>query len=134
MATEPSTDGVDALLRADEEELRAKRSRLRAFSRAVDAARDAIGAAQAAAVEIREKDGVSRADLGRALNLTSAEKTLLLPSRRSRLAQSEDGTVGHLDSSDAQPEGSLEQPAAQSDSSSHSESNEMDSQVQHEAD
>lgn len=134
MATETSTDGVDALLRADEEELRAKRGRLRAFSRAVDAARDAIGAAQAAAVEIREKDGVSRADLGRALDLTSAEKTLLLPSRRSRLAQSEDGTVGTLDSSDTDPEASLEEPAGQPNNSGHGETNEMDGQIQHEAD
>ena len=122
---ETRSDAVEALLRADEEELRAKRTRLRTFARNVEVAREAIATAQAAAAEIRTHDGVSRADLARTFELTQAERSLLTPARgRSRLAQSEDGTVGPLDSADAQPEGGLEQPPSQADSSGENQEEE----------
>lgn len=132
---ETRSDAVEALLRADEEELRAKRTRLRTFARNVEVAREAIATAQVAAAEIRTHDGVSRADLARTFELTPAERSLLTPARgRSRLAQSEDGTVGPLDGADAQPEGGLEQPSSEPDESGKSESDEANGQVQHEAD
>lgn len=39
---ETRSDAVEALLRADEEELRAKRTRLRTFARNVEVAREAL--------------------------------------------------------------------------------------------
>ena len=131
---ETRSDAVEALLRADEEELRAKRTRLRTFARNVEVAREAIATAQAAAAEIRTHDGVSRADLAQTFELTQAERSLLTPARgRSRLAQSEDGAVGALDGSNAEPESRLDQPAGKTDGSGDSESAKADDQVQHEA-
>lgn len=131
---ESRSDAVEALLRADEEELRAKRARLRTFARNVEVAREAIATAQAAAAEIRAVDGVSRADLARTFELSAAERSLLTPSRgRSRLAQREDGAVGELDGSNAEPDGGLEQPAAETNDASDDEPQQSDGQAEREA-
>lgn len=128
---ETRSDAVEALLRADEEELRAKRTRLRTFARNVEVAREAIATAQAAAAEIRTHDGVSRADLARTFELTQAERSLLTPARgRSRLAQSEDGTVGPLDSADAQPESETHEVDGQPDSELDSPADQSDAEDQ----
>ena len=131
---ETRSDAVEALLRADEEELRAKRPRVRTFARNVEVPREAIAPAQAAAAEIRTHDGVSRADLARTFELTQAERSLLTPARgRSRLAQSEDGAVGALDGSNAEPESRLDQPAGKKEGSRDSETDKADDHVQHAA-
>lgn len=128
---ETRSDAVEALLRADEEELRAKRTRLRTFARNVEVAREAIATAQAAAAEIRTHDGVSRADLARTFELTPAERSLLTPARgRSRLAQSEDGTVGPLNGADAQPESETHEVDGQPDSELDSPADQSDAEDQ----
>jgi hypothetical protein len=98
----------------------------------VEVAREAIATAQAAAAEIRTHDGVSRADLARTFELTAAERSLLLtPARgRSRLAQSEDGTVGPLDSADAQPESETHEVDGQPDSELDSPADQSDAEDQ----
>lgn len=111
---ETRSDAVEALLRADEEELRAKRARLRTFARNVEVAREAIRTAQDAAAEIRKVDGVSRADLARTFELSASERSLLIPARRSSgLAQRENEIVGADDRLTGEPEPELEQVADQ---------------------
>lgn len=93
-----ATDSIDALLRADEDELKAKRARLRAFARAVETAREGITAARQNAEEIATRDGFSRADLGRTFDLSASEKAVLLPTRRSK-SGSEGSVVQRADAS-----------------------------------
>ena len=81
-----NVDPIDELLKADEEELKAKRARLRAFARSVEAAREGIRQAQTTGEAIASSDGLSRADIARTFGLSSAEKALLLPSRRGKSA------------------------------------------------
>lgn len=98
------SDAIDALLHADEQELRAKRARLRFLAQAIESARESITAAQEAAGEVREENGVSRADLARTFDLSDAERALFVPARRrSGLAQHEDGTASDNHSSSSGP-------------------------------
>lgn len=101
---EMSSDAIEALLRADEQELRAKRGRLRAFARSVEQAREAISAAQEAASEVRDRDGLTRADLARTFGLSDAERALLVPTkRRSNRAQHENGSLGDEEGLESKP-------------------------------
>lgn len=119
-----ATDPIDDLLRADEEELKAKRARLRAFARSVESAREAISAAQDSAKAIASSDGLSRADIARTFDLTPAEKAVLLPTRRRRQSGG-DGAVSdeprEAHDADARPDHALDDQAAQRDGASHDE-------------
>lgn len=118
-----TTDPIDALLRADEEELKAKRARLRSFARSVETAREAISAAQDSAKAIAASDGLSRADIARTFDLTPAEKAVVLPTRRRRSGG--DGAVpdeAHESrDADARPDDSLDDQRAHGDGDSHQE-------------
>lgn len=124
-----STDLVDELLRADEEELKAKRTRLRAFSRALDTAREAIRTAQESGETITERDGLSRADMARTFGLTSAEKSLLLPTRR-RSSGAEVTTDGVSESNDAdgRPDDRLDQQRADGNDTSRQDEDKLHEQ------
>ena len=118
-----ATDPIDDLLRTDEEQLKAKRARLRAFARSVESAREAITAAQNSAKAIASSDGLSRADMARTFDLTPAEKAVLLPTRRRR--SSGDGAVpdeAHKSrDADACPDDSLNDQGADGDDHAHQE-------------
>lgn len=112
-----AADPIDELLRVDEEELKAKRARLRSFARSVDSAREAISAAQDSAKAIASSDGLSRADIARTFDLTPAEKAVLLPTRRRRSGG--DGAVPdeayESRDPDARPDDSLNDQGADGD-------------------
>lgn len=76
-------DPIDALLRAEEDELKAKRQRLKNFARSVESAREVVESTRTSAAGIMASDGLSRADIARIFEMSSAEKALLLPSRKS---------------------------------------------------
>lgn len=118
-----ATDPIDDLLRADEEELKAKRARLRAFARSVESAREAITGAQDSAKAIASSDGLSRADIARTFDLTPAEKAVLLPTRRRRSGG--DGAVpdeaDKTRDADARPDDALNDQRAESDGHAHQE-------------
>lgn len=122
-----TTDPIDVLLRADEEELKAKRARLRTFARSVDAAREAISAAQDSGQAIASSDGLSRADVARTFGLSSAEKALLLPSRRRSRGASADG-VDESHEPDTEPDDSLHQQRADGDDAAHEQHDQLDQQ------
>lgn len=106
-----ATDMIDELLRADEEELKAKRNRLRTFARAVETVRESVRQAQETGEAIAASDGLSRADITKTFGLSSAEKALLLPSRRGRSANSSGAPGGTEEpgQSDAAPNDALHQ-------------------------
>src|SRR5699024_5201040 len=112
-----ATDPIDDLLRADEEVLKAKRARLRAFARSVETAREAISAAQDSAKAIASSDGLSRADIARTFELSPAERAVLLPTRRRR-SSGDSAVPDEADKShdaDAGPDDGLSGQAAQGD-------------------
>jgi hypothetical protein len=79
-------DSIDALLRDEEERLKEKRARLRAFAASVAGVRDAIRASQDSAKAVVHHDGLSRSEMRDLFGLTPSEATLLLP-RRPRESQ-----------------------------------------------
>lgn len=104
-----TTDPIDELLKADEDELKAKRTRLRTFARSVETARESIRQAQETGEAIASSDGLSRADIARTFGLSNAEKALLLPSRRGRSAGGAEPApaVHHAGDPDAAPDDAL---------------------------
>lgn len=104
-----TVDPIDELLKADEDELKAKRARLRAFARSVEAAREGIRQAQETGEAITSSDGLSRADIAQTFGLSSAEKALLLPARRGRSAGRADAlpAVEKSHDGDAAPQDAL---------------------------
>lgn len=105
-----AVDPIDELLKADEDELKAKRNRLRSFARSVETARESIRQAQGTGEAIASSDGLSRADIARTFGLSNAEKALLLPSRRGRSAARADvvPTVEQPGDSHAAPDDALD--------------------------
>jgi len=81
VAVKPETDVIDELLRQDEEELKAKKKRLRDFQSAVTTLRAATSEAEKAAAEILQAGDLSRSDLGRVFNLTRAERAIAVPAQ-----------------------------------------------------
>lgn len=78
------TNRIEELLKADEDALKAKRSRLTALTKAIKDARDALGEARTAAQSVMENDGLSRSGIKDAFGLSTAELALVLPGRPRR--------------------------------------------------
>ncbi len=72
-------DPIDELLRADEDRLKQRRTRLRALSRAIDVAREAIASAQDISREVTQAGDLTRARLAETFALTRAERAVILP-------------------------------------------------------
>ncbi len=70
MAAKTEHDLIEELLRKDEEELRAKKKRLRDFSVALDALRGATDTAREAAVAALEAGDLTRGELASAFSLS----------------------------------------------------------------
>jgi hypothetical protein len=86
---------IDALLRQDEAELRAKRKRLKEFAAALKEVRTAHEAASKLAAELLDAGDVTRAELGRVFDLSKPERAALIP------ASKRSGTKADAGSSDA---------------------------------
>lgn len=76
------TDMIDDILRADEEALKAKRSRLQNLAKKLGAARQSIEEVQSAIEDVTTHDGLSRADVAKTFELTAQEKRALMPARK----------------------------------------------------
>ena len=81
MATRPEPDFIDALLRQDEEELRAKKKRLRAFQGTLNEFRRAGTALADAASAMIEAGDVTRTEAARIFDLSKNERAVALPAR-----------------------------------------------------
>lgn len=91
-----TTDEIETILKADEDALKAKRARLRTLQKSVASLRTAAAEAQeAAAACLTASDGLSKRDLSQALDLTTAERGLILrpvaPVLKSPPKESHDG-------------------------------------------
>lgn len=75
---------IDDLLRQDEEALKAKRKRLRAFAGALEESRSASQKTTAAAVELLDSGDLSRAELATVFQLTKGERATLIPAATRR--------------------------------------------------
>lgn len=76
-------DMIDEILKADEEALKAKRARLQTLSKKLTTARQAITEAQEAIEEVTRHDGLSRTEVARTFDLTTNERRLLIPAKKS---------------------------------------------------
>lgn len=81
MATRTEPDFIDALLRQDEEELRAKKKRLRAFQGTLNEFRRAGTALADAASAMIEAGDVTRTEAARIFDLSKNERAVALPAR-----------------------------------------------------
>lgn len=70
---------IDALLKQDEDELRAKRKRLKAFATTLDELRASSAKAAAAAAQTLENGDLSRSELAAVFSLTKGERASLFP-------------------------------------------------------
>ncbi len=93
MATKTEHDLIEELLRKDEEELRAKKKRLRDFSGALDALRTATDLARETASAALEAGDLTRGELSSAFSLSRGERAVVLPTQ-SRSATESAETVG----------------------------------------
>ncbi|MBW3069627.1 hypothetical protein GZ998_08950 [Actinomyces sp. 594] len=82
MATKKNPDLIDAMLREDEEELRAKKKRLHAFRTALNDARRASTQLAAAGKALLDAGDVTRAEAAKLFGLTKQERAVALPTRR----------------------------------------------------
>lgn len=87
MGTKSDGDVIGELLRQDEEELRAKKKRLRAFQTALDELRRASSTLATAATELLAAGDVSRAEASKVFKLSKGERAVAFPARsRSELS------------------------------------------------
>ncbi|RAF76511.1 hypothetical protein DN546_31260, partial [Burkholderia multivorans] len=75
-------DMIDDILKADEEALKAKRSRLQNLAKKLAAARQSIEEVQSAVEDVLTHDGLSRAEVATTFELTAQEKRALMPARK----------------------------------------------------
>lgn len=80
---------IDELLRQDEADLKAKRKRLKAFATSVDDMRASQLSAATIAEDLISSGDLTRTELGRVFKLSRAEKSVLLPARRSLTGEAE---------------------------------------------
>lgn len=75
-------DMIDDILKADEEALKAKRSRLQNLAKKLTTARQSIEEVQSAIEDVITHDGLSRADVAKTFEMTAQEKRALMPARK----------------------------------------------------
>lgn len=109
---------IDELLRQDEAELKAKRKRLKTFAAAVDDMRSTQQSAAALAEELITSGDLTRTELGKVFKLTRAEKTVLLPARRTSTGDTEPKSTDTVSEQTDKPE----------DGNENSEKNSSDSE------
>lgn len=80
---------IDELLRQDEAELKAKRKRLKAFATSVDDMRASQLSAATIAEDLISSGDLTRTELGKVFKLSRAEKSVLLPARRSSTGETQ---------------------------------------------
>lgn len=88
-------DMIDEILKADEEALKAKRARLQTLSKKLDSARQAINEAQTAVAEVTSQDGLTRSDVAKTFELTSQERRVLMPAKKSTAKTDDPAPVEH---------------------------------------
>lgn len=94
---------IDALLKQDEAELRAKKKRLKAFDTALDELRTATKKAADAAADVVDSGDLTRAEFSNVFTLTKGERASLFPaSPRRGVAPLSDGLDGGSNAADAQ--------------------------------
>ena len=97
MAAKTEHDLIEELLRKDEEELRAKKKRLRDFSVALDALRGATETAREAAAAALEAGDLTRGELASAFSLSRGERAVVLPTQSRSAASSAEVVDGPTD-------------------------------------
>lgn len=103
---------IDALLKQDEAELRAKKKRLKSFATALDELRAATTKAADAAADVVDGGDLTRGEFVKVFALSKGERASLFPTapRRGGATLSESVTSG-ADASDAPADERTDEPA-----------------------